>query len=579
MFTTLHVSSLEQLDANVAKDYSLKTISPVTGKPKRVRSKMGCFYCRARKRKCDEIKPNCTFCSLRNLECVYPVEKESRKRSLAEPTVIVTNESNLTLSDRVTSTLVAVKSPKLALPFPIIEDNVSLLEYYHGMLRLPKVEELDEEGNAITSSDDVAEFIPNFLIEPSDMFSLYMDEQSMNFVSYFHRVVVNFVSITPFSIQNHLGNTYMSLAAKDQSILALLATWGALFVDGPESDTYKSLLVQARMLAHQKLESDSLSYMDKFVLLCYFSGLTGVEICSGETSEWHKLLQVCHRLVEELGSIRGLLERFHYLNEARYIVANLQYHEVMSSMSLKNGTFLKMSEYSAVFEDDTDFSYGVDPLQGCIHPVFLLLGEIINVKAEHVREAKEIEDELEGIAGTSPEENEQFELLTQKRLRHYFKASRIASQLMARVDACEPKQNQQCFISEEELEDHLVLFEAFRNTCKLQILIYIQSLRPKAPEVQLILVDTFKLIDVLIRCRLRSAISMVLLICGLCCCFQGDRVHLKKQFEEMQTYYKVHNVKKIQILVEHSWVINPNGDMTVNWEDLCEEFGWVLAAS
>lgn len=576
MYTTLHGGSLKQLDANKADDRSHKWLSPVTGKRKRARSKKGCFYCRARKKKCTETRPSCTFCSLRGLQCEYPQEKSVEGRSLVESAPPAENPPLPTVATPPATTLLAVNSvitPKMLLS-PFL--NMEALSWIFGLSR---IEELDDDGLPVAGDDSETGVSLSFLMEPTDTFSLYMDEHSVRFVTYFHREVMNYVSITPIAIQNHLANTFMSLATEDHTFLALLATWGALFMDGPESPDYKRLLDRALLLARQKLELRFLSDSDKMAVLYFFAGLTGVQICSGDTSEWYKLLQICHNIIREFGTVREFLEKFNYLNAARCIVANLQYHEVMASVSMKNGTLLKMSDYSAVFEDDTDFSYGVDPLQGCIHPVFSLLGEIINAKAEHVREAQEIERELESIAGTSPEETEQFERLTHKRLKNYFKANGTASQLMAKVDACQPKENQQCFLDAKDLDDHLVLFEAFRNTCKLHILIYIQAMRAKAPEVQLLLVDTFKLIDILIRCRLRSAISMILLICGLCCCYRGDRARIKKQFEEMQSHYNVHNVKKIQILVEHSWTINPHGDITVNWEELCEHFGWILAAS
>lgn len=581
MFTTLNAGSLEQLHVNSPTEYANKRISPVTGKPKRHRSRMGCYYCRARKRKCDEKRPSCTFCSLRDLDCQYPQDENNKNKKNCKTLPLDSDKECLPNGDNNALEIIKSTTSDNAQLSPSIksEYTLSVLEILQSLIRLPKVEELDENGDPIQSHLNISEVLPGFLIEPTDTFRLYMDERSMNFVSYFHKEVVNFVSITPLTIQNHLANTYMSVAVQDQSFLALLATWGALFLDGPESESYKAHLNQAHKIARQKLEAGLLSDMDKFIVLCFYAGIAGVGICAGNTSDWYELLRMSLRIMSEFGSVRNFLERFHYLNEAKCIVANLQYHEVMSSISMKNGTLLKMSDYSAVFEDDTDFSYGVDPLQGCIHPVFTLLGEIINAKAEHLLAANEIEEELKGITGTSPKENEQFELLTHKRLTHYFRANSTASLLMAKVDACVPKQNQQCFLSPKELDEHLILFEAFRNTCKLNILVYIQGMRFKAPEVQLILVDTFKLIDLLIKCRLRSAISMVLLMCGLCSCYPGDRAHIKKQFEELQSYYNVHNVKKIQTLVEHSWVINPHGDVTVHWEELCEQFGWILAAS
>lgn len=600
MFSTLHVGSLEQIQAKHASEYSHDTLSSLTGKPKRKRSKAGCVFCRTRKKKCDEQRPQCGLCASRDLQCVYASSERARKNGRVEKngsaaqeetasevlldTTETAQERHAAPEDQgeISTELVSLNSPRSS-PAAMLRSP-----FLHEMLAtisdIPKLVEVDNEGHPLDrelespSEKSVGWDTPSFLIEPSP-FKLALDERSMHFVSYFQTEVVKFVSISPHAIQNHFENIYMSIAAQDESVLGLLATWGALFIDGPNSHSFKHHLSQAKLVASSRLESESLSDMDRFVILCLYAGTAGIGICAGDTSEWYELLKACVRIMGQFGSVRAFLERFNFSNQAKCIVANLQYHDVMLSISMKNGTLLSMSEYAAVFEDDSDFLYGVDPLQGCIHPVFLLLGEIINANAELTKEKSSIEMQLTGGLECSELEPETVQILTQKRLQYYFRASRTASELMAKVDACVPKLNQQCFLDAKELDEHLTLFEAFRNTCKLQILIYIQGLLAKAPEVQLILVDTFKLIDILIASPLRPAISMVLLMCGLCCCYPADRTQIQKQFIQLQTHYQVFNVKKIQHIVEYSWVINPDGDKIVNWAEVCESLGWILAAS
>lgn len=590
MFTTLHVGSLEQIQAKYASDYSHDSVSSLTGKPKRKRSKAGCVFCRTRKKKCDEQRPVCGLCATRDLKCQYPTSERIQKGR--NPKSVLPIPERHPLLEAVSQREISTESTDEGLPNRAVavssrlNMSPTLLDVLAAALpEIPRFVEVDDEGHpldrelASPSERSLSWDTPNYLIEPSNPFRLVLDERSMRLVSYFQQEVVKFVSISPHAIQNQFENVYMSVAAQDESVLGLLATWGALFIDGPNSESYKMHLDQARHIANRKLESDSLSDMDRFVLLCFYAGTAGIGICAGDTSEWYELLRLCVKIMGHFGSVRAFLERFNFLNQAKCIVANLQYHDVMSSISMKNGTLLDMSEYAAVFEDESDFTYGVDPLQGCIHPVFLLLGEIINANAELTREKAVIEDELTELAASDTPDHEQLQKTTQKRLQHYFKASRTASDLMNKVDACVPKSNQQCFLDAKELDEHLTLFEAFRNTCKLQILIYIQGLLVRAPEVQLILVDTFKLIDILIASPLRPAISMVLLMCGLCCCYPADRAQIKSQFLQLQSHYQVFNVNKIQQIVEQSWIINPDGDKTVNWAEMCETLGWILAAS
>lgn len=597
MYTTLHSASLKEIHVRNASDFSHGEVSSLTGKPKRARSKSGCLSCRSRKKKCDEQRPACGYCGPRGIECVYPKVEKMASKSMKENFLRTRelSQSIREINEKSTAEQAIITSPEPLFISkrsklltcqrewsPFVLDRLCAQQVISDQPRLVEVNDagqpLDREQLEVTvASQDWNS--PSFLIEPSSPFRLLLNERTMHLVSYFYQEVVNFVSIIPPANKNHLADTYMSISVNEESILALLATWGSLFIDGPNSDSFKLHLNHARQVASQKFERRALSDMEKFIMLCFHAGIAGIGICSGDTMEWYELLQTCKSIISDFGSVREFLSKFNYLNQAKHLVAELQYHDVMSSISMRNGTLLDMSEYAAVFEDESDFSYGIDPLQGCIHPVFLLLGEIINAKVELLRELKEVEDELTSASGFTLDDTDRSRALNRKRLKHYFKANEIAGDLMAKVEACEPKQNQQCFLSSNDLEEHLTLFEAFRNICKLHILLYIQGLKATAPEIQLILVDTFKLIDLLIASRLRSAICMVLLMCGICCYYPVDRAQIKKQFAQLQSNYKVFNVLRIQQIVEQSWDFNPHGDINVNWVELCEKLGWILAAS
>lgn len=593
MFTTLNSGSLTQIHAKNAGDWDRDGVSTLTGKPKRLRLKNGCGTCRSRKKKCDEQHPSCGYCGPRHLPCVYRHDRAAARKiqrqtaaaaALAAPRCGgATGAGDPSPPPQPTPHIAGTELT--AMPTPFVFHLLASLEtspMAEFLIASPasstRLVEVDDEGVAL-DRDLVPQRegwnFPAFLIEPSTGFLMLLNERSMRYVSYFHREVVNFVSITPLSSPNHFANTYMAMAASEESILALLATWGALFIDGPTSESYMTHLAHARRVADRKFKQERLSDMDKFAMICYYAGLAGLGICAGDTSEWYEQFRMCKLIMSEFGSVRQFLARYHHLNQVKWLVSNLQYHDVMSSISMRNGTLNEMSEYAAVFEDEDDLSYGVDPLQGCIHPVFLLLGEIINAKVKMQRELKEIEDELAITTDDGDQQND----LTRKRLSHYARASQTASELIARVEVCEPKRNQQCFLDPNELEEHLTLFEAFRNTCKLHICMHLQGLQANAPEVQLLLVDTFKLIDLLIPSLVRPAIGMVLLTCGLCCCYPADRARIQRQFHKLRSVYKVFNVNKIQQIVEQSWTINPNGNINISWVEMCEKLGWILAAS
>ncbi|KAH8820604.1 hypothetical protein F5884DRAFT_764638 [Xylogone sp. PMI_703] len=66
-----------------------------TKRPHR-KSRAGCIGCKARKIKCDEKRPKCTFCSLRNLECVYKTtEPISPSSSTSDTRTLVRRERQI----------------------------------------------------------------------------------------------------------------------------------------------------------------------------------------------------------------------------------------------------------------------------------------------------------------------------------------------------------------------------------------------------------------------------------------------------------------------------------------------------
>lgn len=585
MFTTLNANSFKQILASPANNQYGLNISTITGKPKRTRSKNGCFCCRMRKKKCDENRPACGLCVARKTKCVYEGRERRRNPEIPEtlePKIVSPGlDELLSLSpvDRAQATEIKLEEPKLI----EVDDDGEPLDTLDHMNSPVQLDTLDfygklEYSHKLEQYMNIASLLPKISVEPTSPFQLLLDEKGMRLLHYFQNEVVKTICILPQAHQNHFYSTYMSVAVHDEGMMNLLAAWGALFLEGPNSDNFRYRITKADQVARRTYSGKVLGDRDKFNMMCYYLNLAGLGVCSGDTSDWYELLQNCVSKLKEFGTIADFLKRFNHLNEARWIVSNIQYHDVMSSVSLKYGTMIGMDEYSLLFEDENDFSYGVDPLQGCIHPVFLLLGEIMNVNSSLRRSRQKIEEALETLQ-YDPQAGGNLHQLQGERMQHYIRASKEGSRLMTNINECEPKSNQQCFLDHSDLENHLTLFEAFRNTCKLYVLLYIQETQPRASEVQLILLDTFKLIDLLINCNLRPAIGMVMLICGICCCYPVDRLEMQRKFAKLHASYKVVNLDKVRHIVEQSWVANPDGNINIDWPDLCEKIGWKLSAS
>lgn len=438
---------------------------------------------------------------------------------------------------------------------------------------------MDESKAAIvpTCSKDMEDKLaqPNILVEPVDPFRLVLDERGYQLVYYFHNEIIHKICIAPRSVQNHFASTFTGVSYRDESVLRLLAAWGALFVDGPNSASLKSRMQEADFSLRRLYSNKVLDDQDKFNLICFHLNAAGIGVCSGDTKEWVHHHRKCGELIRGFGSVKNFLAKMNYSNGAKWVISNLHYNDVMSSESIKNGTLLSSEEYGSPFKDEEDYSYGIDPLQGCMHSVFLVLCDILHAYSILSAARRSIDADFKK-APHDPSIS--MENLNSRRIQHFVETEKQAKRLMNKIQACKPRKNQECFIDPSELHHHHTLFEAFRNTCKLYVLMYIRDLPPRTPEVQMVLLDTFKLLDVLIECDLRAAVTKVMLLCGIACYKEVDRMELRHKFIRLQTYYKVFNVHNVRHIVEQIWLSNPDGLLTIDWGETCEKMGWTVTA-
>lgn len=581
MYTTLQADSLKQIVVRSADDLNEANISTVTGKPKRTRSKKGCLCCRMRKKKCDEQRPSCGLCITRGIQCVYQELPSSKRKTVCKK---IPEEDSV-------SSLTGVILPEASIA-PVAENIDSLLQEKAPVKLEAGTGEFDEFLFLSPGSKDHHEpeftnqeysLLPynkkhapvDILVEPIDPYKLILDERGYQLVYFFQNEIIHRICISPKSCTNHFASTFTGVSYRDESVLRLLAAWGALFVDGPNSASLKSRMDEADLSLRRFYSNKVLDDQDKFNLICFHLNAAGIGVCSGDTKEWIYHHRKCGELIRGFGSTKNFLAKMSYLNSAKWVISNLHYNDVMSSESLKNGTLLTAEEYGSPFKDETDFSYGIDPLQGCMHLVFLVLCEILHSYSVLSSLRRSLNEDVKNFAH---DPSMDLNVLNERRLQHCKETEKHAKILWAKVEACKPRKNQECFIEPSELANHHTLFEAFRNTCKLYVLMYIRELPPRTPEVQAILFDTFKLLDVLIECDLRAAVTKVMLLCGLACCKELDRIELRNKFTRLQTYYKVFNVHNVRHIVEQIWVANPDGHFTIDWGETCEKMDWTLAA-
>ncbi|KAK6464925.1 transcriptional activator, Zn-finger [Scheffersomyces coipomensis] len=411
-------------------------------------------------------------------------------------------------------------------------------------------------------------------INLSSTFNLFLDDNGLNHLDFFESKVAPLISISPQS-SNYFLKTFFTLAITNESISNGLAAWGALF-DNNLNDTDKYVqmnkyIERGNALVEATSTNDK---FDSFVKLAYYLILIGIQVCAGDTKHWHEYLQKCVKLFKDYGGLSKFLNDFTFSNDCKFLVSNFQFHDIMSSETLKNGTICSMTHYNDLFKFNKILeldNYGIDPYQGCIQSIYLLLGEIMNTYVALKEERINLNHLLNESHNSNPD------AINNLRLSYFKRINEKITELDNKIDFCQPNQNQLNQLSYEDQANHLKLFELYRITCKMYLFLYIKQTQPISSEIQNYLIKAQTIINELVETNLVSSLNMSLLICGISCCNTFDRQNLNSKFLKVYEKYHVGNVRRIWDVVKESWSRNKNGNICIDWLDICNDFGWKIS--
>lgn len=416
--------------------------------------------------------------------------------------------------------------------------------------------------------------------QPSSAPSLYLDERGIVFFNYFKENVSSVISIG-LENSNYLLKTFISMSMSDESILKAIASWGGLFLCGTfENSKAESYMSDAVSILKKKFKNNpNLNKCDVITLLCFNLISIGIYVCSGDVKKWIRCFHDCKLLLMKYGGIIKLCNDFEYNNDIRFLLSNFQYHDIMSSLSFLEGTKIPIKEYEVVFDDADLFfptNYGVDPLQGCNQSLYLVLGEIVNTKVFVNKYRNEIEEKMYlQLHEALTETVEEIALLRNAFLEY---VNSEAQKLEAKINSCQPYYSQHFRIVENDLEQklHQTSFQVYKNVCNLYLKMYVKGMPPKTYEIQQLLLQSLKMIDELIDSKMIVIVCLPLLTVAMAAYTEIDKKVIEGMFEKVLERCPVGNVRKARIIVEESWKRNFQGDFSVDWAEICEEFGWEL---
>lgn len=412
-------------------------------------------------------------------------------------------------------------------------------------------------------------FYNNFplLSYPQSNLSLNLNAESLRYLDYYTTKYSPIISISPEN-NNYFLKTFLKVAYYNEPVLYALVSWGCLF-DNSYDEAKSWMTKSQRLIKDIKLRDSN----DVYLLLCYYLIVVGWEVCAGDINNWYKMMLLALKLIKSQGGIEKIMKLYDNSIDIQWLISDFQFHDVLSSEALQRGTIFPVSEYRLVLHENIE--YGVDPLQGCLRPLYLILGEIKNTTVDLKQENERINFEIskEPRNGFSDTKN-----IRNLRIAHLKRCEEQFHYFEQRIHDCKPDPDLITLVLSDinEFELHMTLFELYSLTSLLYIGMYLQKLPPASQRQQSLLLQSLELIEILIGTKLHVSLTLLILICGIICCTDYDRLQMRNIFNLLLSRYDIGNLPKIIEVIEESWQKNPNGDSVIDWSELVNDKGWFL---
>lgn len=466
-----------------------------------------------------------------------------------------------------------------------------------------------------------ARISPTNTINPSSFSNL--EDIAMHYMHSFVDKVARELCIGPES-SNYLLRTFFELAGKENSISYALSSWGGLFLNEEGSKQYVQKYRAKADLLMLKKRSNSSYYdaekykYDTYVLLNYNMIQMSIDVCAGDTKEWYDFFKKIIDLIKKEGGLLKVCKTFGYSEHILWLLADVQYHDILSSRAFSRGTYFEIEDYNKIFyparkagieQQSTSLGfpmkdvgvYGIDPLQGCLQPIFLVLGEILNESAvlkkqyerlkiaigraeaefERTNRIEDLNPEVEPESDTLlrlDNKNRELNTLRAQRIKFYSDVQEKYEMFQKKIDSCSPMQLQLNSLANDgvEMELHETLFRIYVHVVSACLEIQLRRAPSGSFELQRLLPKIFTYIDQLVDTKMASSLCSAFLICGIICIEPADRHYLEHQYGKIKKKYRVKNFERTWEIVEEIWKRNDHGRKYIDWVDICKEKGWVL---
>ncbi|ODV61062.1 Zn(II)2Cys6 transcription factor ASCRUDRAFT_34726 [Ascoidea rubescens DSM 1968] len=545
------------------------------------RSRMGCIECKRKKKRCDESKPACGLCNRTRAKCKLEKAKMNKTVITSEKINGVEDEEEKIKESKLNEKSDKIK--EIAMPDfqngynsnEIKAANISPKLNSISKVRSSSFSEIKERSNSSSPVTDlIMKYSTNILNKKIPLYYLpkfgneYSNDKSIIFLEYYCENVAKSFS-TVSEDYNYFLKVYLPMASNNESVLYSLIAWGGKFLGDEgskellEYNNGNDIQINQNYFKLFSKEREELLHTLACGTIC-----VAIQISTGDIETWDKLFEICKELIEISGGIKSLT----YTMEEKWLVSNFSYHDILSSISNENGTIFTTKDYNEIYELN-DVIYGIDPLQSCLKPLFLVMGEIINYSIQFKKKiySKNGKNEERFQFNKELSKNEILDKLTENEIKFKEFENKIKESKPIQSDL-------QFFKSSKDMEEHLTLFELFQMTLRLFLRQVLKNYSSNNIDIQYLLIRINFLLDFLIGSSVKSALLFPMIMAGINSVDENDRIANLERFDQYwnNNYPRSGNIKLGKIVVEESWNINPIGNLCVNWYEIAKSLNWSL---
>lgn len=488
------------------------------------RSRLGCFGCRKKKKKCDQYKPVCSLCTKSGTPCEWPIPGQENKNKKRR-----TKIEFIPYKDTIETVT------------PYNYDIEDLLHYELPRISLP---EMQLTLSPVCSSDFPLDVLDQLPLYESPLWPLVLtlNMNQLEHFEYYCKNVAPVISVVPKKF-NYFLKLFLPMAHHNKSVLYALIAWGGIFKARHENlsgNTRDQMIQTVKFHIYEERYNFITSLTAYLILMC-------IEITTGSTFGWSGYLTNCYDLINEMGGFKVLKN---YSDEGKILAENFAYFDILASQSNENGTYYPVSEYSSIFSKDGNM---VDPLQGCTRPLILILGDVINLVVE-----------FKMLDPLSPD---YFDKLDSILRRATIQENKLSKAEIYQSDYKLLKDG-------DEFIYHEQMFTLYSIVIQLYIKLSLKRLPAVVPEIQLLLKKANSCLEVLIESPLKLGLCFPLLIAGLSSVSPEDRQMIISRLAYMKKEYEFNSIAKIEMVILEVWNLNCNGCLCIDYFEVTKEFGW-----